>query len=112
MGSSIARCAHARRAGGPSGRGGRARPPGLGDTVAGRTCPRADAIDRKEPAMPDETRHESADLEDYEVEDTTDTLTGDPGGDPLDRGVAPPQHWTAGMRFGTTADEQREGESL
>ena len=62
--------------------------------------------------MPDETRHESADLEDYEVEDTSDTLTGDPGKDPLDRGVAPPQHWTAGMRFGTTADEQWEGESL
>ena len=40
--------------------------------------------------MPDETRHESADLEDYEVEDASDTLTGDPGDDPLDRGVAPP----------------------
>ena len=62
--------------------------------------------------MPDETPHESADLEDYEVEDTSDTLTGEPGDDPLDRGVAPPQHWTAGMRFGTTADEQWEGESL
>src|SRR5262252_3348283 len=34
--------------------------------------------------MPDETRHESADLEDYEVEDASDTLTGDPGDDPLD----------------------------
>ena len=26
--------------------------------------------------MPDETRHESEDLEDYEVEDSTDTLIG------------------------------------
>ena len=62
--------------------------------------------------MPDETRHESADLEDYEVEDTSDTLTGDPGDDPLDRGVAPPERWSAGMRSGTTAGEQQAGESL
>src|SRR5260370_21301111 len=68
---------------------------------------------RKEPeAMPDETRHESADLEDYEVEDASDTLTGDPGDDPLDRGVAAPERWSAGMRFGTTAGEQQSGESL
>jgi hypothetical protein len=62
--------------------------------------------------MPDETRHESADLTDYEVEDASDTLDGDLGDDPLDRGVAPPERWSAGMRFGTTADEQRDGESL
>jgi len=62
--------------------------------------------------MPDETRHESADLEDYEVEDASDTLTGDPGDDPLDRGVATPERWSAGMRFGTTAGEQQGGESL
>ena len=62
--------------------------------------------------MPDETRHESSDLEDYEVKDASDTLSGDPGDDPLDRGVAPPERWSAGMRFGTTADEQEEGESL
>jgi hypothetical protein len=62
--------------------------------------------------MPDETRHESADLTDYEVDDASDTLAGDPGDDPLDRGVAPPQRWSAGMRFGVTADEQRDGESL
>jgi hypothetical protein len=62
--------------------------------------------------MPDETRHESADLEDYEVEDATDTLTGDPGDDPLDRGVAPPERWSAGMRYGTTAGEQQGGEPL
>jgi hypothetical protein len=62
--------------------------------------------------MPDETRHESADLEDYQVDDTTDTLSGPPGDDPLDRGVVPPERWSAGMRFGDTADEQESGESL
>src|ERR1700722_5185456 len=62
--------------------------------------------------MPDETRHESADLEDFEVEDSTDTLSGAPGDDPLDRGVVPPERWSAGMRFGSTADEQSSGESL
>src|SRR5215472_3089420 len=62
--------------------------------------------------MPDETRHESADLEDYEVLDASDTLDGEPGDDPLDRGVATPERWSAGMRFGTTAGEQQDGESL
>jgi hypothetical protein len=62
--------------------------------------------------MPDETRHESADLEDYEVLDASDTLDGEPGDDPLDRGVATPERWSAGMRYGTTAAEQQEGESL
>jgi Family of unknown function (DUF5709) len=62
--------------------------------------------------MPDETRHESADLEDYEVLDSGDTLDGPPGDDPLDRGVATPERWSAGERFGTTVEEQREGESL
>jgi hypothetical protein len=62
--------------------------------------------------MPDEPHYESADLEDYEVEDASDTLAGDPGDDPLDRGVIPPQRWSAGMRFGTTAAEQEAGESL
>src|ERR1035438_924034 len=65
--------------------------------------------------LPDETRHESADLEDYSVQEPSDSLTGDPGdpgGDPLDRGGAPPERWSAGMRFGVTADEQQAGESL
>jgi hypothetical protein len=62
--------------------------------------------------MPDERRHESADLEDFEVLGASDTLDGDPGDDPLDRGVATPQRWSAGMRFGTTAGEQETGESL
>jgi uncharacterized protein DUF5709 len=62
--------------------------------------------------MPDERQHESADLEDYDIEDTYDSLTGDPGEDPLDRGLAAPQRWSAGMRYGTTAQEQEDGESL
>ena len=62
--------------------------------------------------MPDETRHESADLEDYSVQDTADSLLAEPEGDPLDRGVAPPERWSAAMKFGSTADEQEAGESL
>ena len=60
----------------------------------------------------DETPHESQDLEDFEVEDSTDTLDGAPGDDPLDRGVVPPERWSAGIRYGTTEEEQSEGESL
>jgi hypothetical protein len=62
--------------------------------------------------MPDENQHESADLGDYEVEDASDTLDGDPGDDPLDRGVIPPQHWSPSIQFGTTGAEQEDGESL
>jgi hypothetical protein len=62
--------------------------------------------------MPDENQHESADLGDYEVEDASDTLDGNPGDDPLDRGVIPPQHWSPSIRYGTTGAEQEDGESL
>jgi hypothetical protein len=62
--------------------------------------------------MPDESRHESADLRDYETQDAYDTLDGAPGDDPLDRGVAPPERWSSAIRYGTTAQEQDEGESL
>jgi hypothetical protein len=65
--------------------------------------------------MPDESRHESADLEDYSVQEPADSLTGEPGeagDDPLDRGVIPPERWSAGIKFGSTADEQASGESL
>jgi hypothetical protein len=65
--------------------------------------------------MPDEGRHESADLEDYSLQEPADSLTGTPGeagADPLDRGVAPPERWSAGVKFGSTADEQASGESL
>jgi hypothetical protein len=63
-------------------------------------------------AMTDPNRHESQDLEDYEVRDASETLDGDIGDDPLDTGVIPPQRWSAGMRYGTTAEEEEEGESL
>ncbi|MGH3257737.1 MAG: DUF5709 domain-containing protein [Streptosporangiaceae bacterium] len=56
--------------------------------------------------MPDETPHESADLEDYEVEDSTDTLSGAPGDDPLDRGVVPPERWTGAIRRGDQDDRE------
>jgi hypothetical protein len=59
--------------------------------------------------MPDETRHESADLE---TEDAFDTLDGELGDDPLDAGLIPPERWSAGMRFGTTGAEETDGESL
>jgi Family of unknown function (DUF5709) len=62
--------------------------------------------------MPDERRHESEDLEDYEVLDPADTLDGPPGDDPLDRGVVTPDRWSAAIRYGTTASEQQAGESL
>jgi len=65
--------------------------------------------------MPDESRHESADLGDYSVQEPADSLTGEPGeagDDPLDRGVIPPERWSAGIKFGSTADEQESGESL
>ena len=62
--------------------------------------------------MPERDRHESRDLSDYQTADTYDTLDGEPGDDPLDRGVIPPERWSAGVRRGTTADEQDRGESL
>jgi Family of unknown function (DUF5709) len=62
--------------------------------------------------MPEQRRPESADLTDYEVLDASDTLDGDPGDDPLDRGVAAPQRWSAAIQYGSTASEQQAGESL
>jgi hypothetical protein len=62
--------------------------------------------------MPDQNRHESAELEDYEVKDASDTLDGNPGDDPLDTGVIPPQRESTALRFGSTAEEEAAGESL
>jgi hypothetical protein len=62
--------------------------------------------------MPDETPHESEDLEDYEVEDSTDTLIGAPGDDPLDRGVVPPERWTGAIRRGGEDDRESLDELL
>ncbi|HEX9039661.1 MAG TPA: DUF5709 domain-containing protein [Trebonia sp.] len=58
--------------------------------------------------MTDSERHESQDLEDYTVDSASDTLSGDPGEEPVDRGVAPPSHWTAGMRYALEGEEDSE----
>jgi Family of unknown function (DUF5709) len=52
------------------------------------------------------------DLEDDGTLDASDTLDGDPGDDPLDTGIVPPDRWSAGEGFGTTLAEERAGESL
>lgn len=53
-------------------------------------------------------KHESQDLTDYEVLDANDTLDGDPGDDPLDRGVAAPDRWSAGVRYALAGEEDSE----
>ncbi len=58
--------------------------------------------------MPGSRKHESQDLGDYEVLDGSDTLDGDPGDDPLDRGVAAPDRWTAAMRYALDGEEDSE----
>ncbi|MFF0744655.1 hypothetical protein ACFYVL_30070 [Streptomyces sp. NPDC004111] len=51
--------------------------------------------------------------EDDGVLDAEDTLvTDDLSYDPLDNGIAPPDHWSPAESFGTTAEEARRGESL
>ena len=58
--------------------------------------------------MADSRKHESEDLEDYEVLDASDTLDGDPGDDPLDRGVVAPDRWSAGTRYALQGEEDSE----
>lgn len=41
-----------------------------------------------------------------------DTLIERGSNDPLDEGLTPPEKWSAGEGFGTTADEYRQGESF
>jgi hypothetical protein len=60
----------------------------------------------------DQGPHESEDLEDYEVEDSTDTLSGAPGDDPLDRGVVPPERWSGAIRRGDGDDRESLDELL
>ena len=51
--------------------------------------------------MPDETRHESADLADYSDQEPADSLIGvpgDPAAERADRGVAPPERWSRAIR--------------
>jgi hypothetical protein len=65
--------------------------------------------------MPDETTYDPDDYDSFDEEgnlDANDTLEGKPGDDPLDTGYAPPDRWSAGMRFGSTAAEEEQGESL
>jgi hypothetical protein len=58
--------------------------------------------------MADSRKHESEDLEDYEVLDANDTLDGDPGDDPLDRGVVTPDRWSAGVKYALKGEEESE----
>jgi Family of unknown function (DUF5709) len=58
--------------------------------------------------MPDSGKHESQDLGDYEVLDGSDTLDGNPGDDPLDRGVAAPDRWSAGLKYALRGEEDSE----
>jgi Family of unknown function (DUF5709) len=51
---------------------------------------------------------DASDTEDYEVLDPEDTLEGDPGDDPLDTGIIPPDHWSAGLRRAAAGDEDSE----
>ena len=44
--------------------------------------------------------------------DPSETLTGDNTEDPLDAGYSPPDYEPHATRYGTTAEEQWEGESL
>ena len=67
--------------------------------------------------MPDDRYDPSSGIDDSDVEDdgtldASDTLDGDPGDDPLDQGIVPPDRWSAGEGFGTTLAEERAGESL
>src|ERR1035438_1998676 len=63
--------------------------------------------------MPDDEIYDPSDnLEDDGTLDASDTLDGDPGDDPLDAGIIPPDRWSAGEGFGTTLAEAQAGESL
>jgi hypothetical protein len=58
--------------------------------------------------MADSRKHESEDLADYEVLDANDTLDGNPGDDQLDRGIAAPDRWSAGVRYALKGEEDSE----
>jgi hypothetical protein len=58
--------------------------------------------------MSDSGKHESEDLEDYTVLDANDTLDGNPGDDPLDRGVVTPDRWSAGVQYALKGEEESE----
>ncbi len=67
--------------------------------------------------MPDDAAPESIDSVDSELEDdgvldSSDTLEGNAGDDPLDAGIDAGERYAGSERFGTTLEEEREGESL
>jgi hypothetical protein len=65
--------------------------------------------------MTDDAGYDSlddSDAEDDGVLDASDTLEGEPGDDPLDAGIGAGDRWSAGEGFGTTAQEERTGESF
>lgn len=62
--------------------------------------------------MSDERRHESQDLTDYDTLDNYDTLDGQLGDDPLDRGVVPPERWSGDIRRGSDSDQESLDEQL
>src|SRR5580700_2026045 len=65
--------------------------------------------------MSDDEDYNPDDYDEFQDEgnlDASDTLEGNPGDDPLDAGIIPSDKWSAGMRFGNTAAEEEEGESL
>lgn len=60
-------------------------------------------------AGPEYERDEGAwDLDENEVLDASDTLEGDPGDDPLDQGIAEPQHYSAAFRYAAKGVEDNE----
>jgi hypothetical protein len=48
----------------------------------------------------------------YGQSESSDTLDDRGVDDVLDEGISPPEKWSAGEKFGTTAEEEREGETL
>ncbi len=65
--------------------------------------------------MSDDEDYNPDDYDEFQDEgnlDASDTLEGNPGDDPLDAGILPADKWSAGMRFGSTAAEEEQGESL
>jgi hypothetical protein len=65
--------------------------------------------------MPDGETYDPDDYDNFDDEGlptAADTLEGNPGDDQLDQGIIPPDKWSAGMRYGSTAAEEEAGESL
>lgn len=75
------------------------------------------------PEQPDDASMDESSAQEsyhgYSVDDETqpqgdgDALVDNRGlGEPLDEGYSPPEKWSAGQGFGTTPEEEHEGESL